>query len=150
MPGMCNLHRQIPHWDPELPGMPNSLHCCSGDEEEWREWKVVGDPVMHIELRRWADCLVIAPLSANTLAKVAQGLCDNLLTCVVRTCLQHHRRAFPCLCRHLARSCKLGLHTAHLLATIIQEPCHTLFCVVGALIWTDETWQIASCASDAR
>ena len=57
--------------------------CCAGDEEEWREWKQVGDPVMHIELRRWADCLVIAPLSANTLAKCAQGLCDNLLTCVV-------------------------------------------------------------------
>lgn len=27
---------------------------------------------MHIELRRWADVLVIAPLSANTLAKLAQ------------------------------------------------------------------------------
>ena len=39
--------------------------------------------MLHIELRRWADCLVIAPLSANTLAKCAQGLCDNLLTCVV-------------------------------------------------------------------
>ena len=38
--------------------------------------------MLHIELRRWADCLVIAPLSANTLAKCAQGLCDNLLTCV--------------------------------------------------------------------
>lgn len=44
----------------------------------------VGDPVIHIELRRWADALVIAPLSANTLAKMAGGLCDNLLTCVVR------------------------------------------------------------------
>ena len=55
----------------------------SGDEEEWREWREVGDPVLHIELRRWADCLVVAPLSANTLAKCAQGLCDNLLTCVV-------------------------------------------------------------------
>ena len=43
----------------------------------------MGDPVLHIELRRWADCLVIAPLSANTLAKLAQGFCDNLLTCVV-------------------------------------------------------------------
>jgi len=40
--------------------------------------------VVHIELRRWADALVIAPLSANTLAKLAHGLCDNLLTCVVR------------------------------------------------------------------
>ena len=57
---------------------------AAGDEEEWRDWKQVGDPILHIELRRWADCLVIAPLSANTLAKLAQGFCDNLLTCVVR------------------------------------------------------------------
>ncbi len=33
---------------------------------------------------RWADVLVIAPLSANTLAKLALGLSDNLLTCIVR------------------------------------------------------------------
>lgn len=39
---------------------------------------------MHIELRRWADVLVIAPLSANTLAKLAHGLSDNLVTCVAR------------------------------------------------------------------
>ncbi len=45
----------------------------------------MGDEVLHIELRRWADALVLAPLSANTLAKIAHGLCDNLLTCVVGT-----------------------------------------------------------------
>ena len=33
----------------------------------------------HVELGRWADILLIAPLSCNTLAKMAQGLCDNLL-----------------------------------------------------------------------
>src|SRR3984885_14336575 len=33
----------------------------------------------HVELGRWADILVIAPLSCNTLAKMASGLCDNLL-----------------------------------------------------------------------
>jgi phosphopantothenoylcysteine decarboxylase/phosphopantothenate--cysteine ligase len=33
----------------------------------------------HVELGRWADLLLIAPLSCNTLAKMAQGLCDNLL-----------------------------------------------------------------------
>lgn len=33
----------------------------------------------HVELGRWADLMVIAPLSCNTLAKMAAGLCDNLL-----------------------------------------------------------------------
>ena len=56
----------------------------AGDEAEWRAWQRVGDEVLHIELRRWADALVLAPLSANTLAKAAHGLADNLLTCVAR------------------------------------------------------------------
>lgn len=54
------------------------------DNDEWTRWTMVGDPVLHIELRKWADMMIIAPLSANTLAKIANGLCDNLLTCVVR------------------------------------------------------------------
>jgi len=33
----------------------------------------------HVELGRWADVMVIAPLSCNTLAKMANGICDNLL-----------------------------------------------------------------------
>ena len=33
----------------------------------------------HVELGRWADIFIIAPLSCNTLAKMAYGLCDNLL-----------------------------------------------------------------------
>jgi len=55
-----------------------------GDELEWSSWTKMGDPVLHIELRRWADLLVIAPLDANTLAKMATGMCDNLVTCVAR------------------------------------------------------------------
>ena len=27
------------------------------DEDEWKDWKTVGDPVLHIELRNWADIL---------------------------------------------------------------------------------------------
>src|SRR5207249_10316312 len=59
------------------------------DEDEWpgkdqgRLWQR-GEPVLHIELRRWANVLVIAPLDANTLAKLALGLCDNCLTSVWR------------------------------------------------------------------
>src|SRR5262249_25171712 len=59
------------------------------DEDEWpgradgRMYQR-GDDVLHIELRRWADVLCIAPLDANTLAKLANGLADNCLTCVWR------------------------------------------------------------------
>ncbi|XP_015426514.1 PREDICTED: phosphopantothenoylcysteine decarboxylase isoform X4 [Myotis davidii] len=47
-------------------------------------WKCRSDPVLHIDLRRWADLMLVAPLDANTLGKVASGICDNLLTCVIR------------------------------------------------------------------
>jgi phosphopantothenoylcysteine decarboxylase len=59
------------------------------DEDEWpgrndgRRYRRE-DPVLHIELRRWADLFLIAPLDANTLAKLAAGLADNCLTCVWR------------------------------------------------------------------
>jgi phosphopantothenoylcysteine decarboxylase len=55
------------------------------DADEWPpEPYRRGDPVLHIELRTWADVLVVAPLDANTLAKLAVGLADNCLTCVWR------------------------------------------------------------------
>ena len=59
------------------------------DEDEWpgrdegRRYRA-GEPVPHIELRRWADLFLVAPLDANTLAKLAVGLADNCLTCVWR------------------------------------------------------------------
>lgn len=36
----------------------------------------------HVELALWADLFVIAPATANTLAKLANGLCDNILCAV--------------------------------------------------------------------
>ena len=43
------------------------------DEETWSN---------HVALGRWADLMVIAPLSCNTLSKMASGRCDNLLMAV--------------------------------------------------------------------
>jgi phosphopantothenoylcysteine decarboxylase len=74
-----------------LPGVPPTRNpeAVVVDEDEWpgREeglrWRRE-DPVLHIELRRWADLFLVAPLDANTLAKLAAGLADNCLTCVWR------------------------------------------------------------------
>ena len=42
-------------------------------EKDFGEW------TNHVELALWADAMLIAPATANTLAKMANGLCDNLL-----------------------------------------------------------------------
>nr|CAH7756506.1 unnamed protein product [Callosobruchus chinensis] len=63
--------------------LPNDISIFK-DCDEWNAWSSRGDPVLHIELAKWADIFIIAPLDANTLAKIANGLCDNLLTCVAR------------------------------------------------------------------
>ncbi|KAI4245080.1 MAG: hypothetical protein L6R40_002679 [Gallowayella cf. fulva] len=54
------------------------------DRDEWSEPWTRGAGILHIELRRWSDLLVVAPLSANSLAKMTTGLADNLLLSVVR------------------------------------------------------------------
>ena len=33
----------------------------------------------HVDMGLWADCMLIAPATANTIAKMANGLCDNML-----------------------------------------------------------------------
>ncbi len=54
------------------------------DEDEWSKPWVRGDKILHIELRRWAHVMLVAPLSANTMAKVVTGISDGLLLSVIR------------------------------------------------------------------
>lgn len=48
----------------------NKVLSNLADEETWAN---------HVMLGRWADVMLIAPLSCNSLAKMANGMCDNLL-----------------------------------------------------------------------
>jgi phosphopantothenoylcysteine decarboxylase/phosphopantothenate--cysteine ligase len=50
---------------------PVSIDYYKTETGEWNN---------HVELGLWADLMIIAPVTANTLAKMANGLCDNLLT----------------------------------------------------------------------
>jgi phosphopantothenoylcysteine decarboxylase/phosphopantothenate--cysteine ligase len=43
-------------------------------------WQPTHSRPLHIELGEWADLLLIAPLTANTLGKLVYGMADNLLT----------------------------------------------------------------------
>ncbi|MEO0769689.1 MAG: bifunctional phosphopantothenoylcysteine decarboxylase/phosphopantothenate--cysteine ligase CoaBC [Cyanobacteria bacterium J06649_4] len=54
-----------------------SRHAVYTDQDFWSAQQ--GRP-LHIELGEWAEVFVIAPLTANTLGKLACGLADNLLT----------------------------------------------------------------------
>lgn len=74
-------HEQ-PHW-----GTLKQIKNVDGvyvDSHEWNKPWRRGDNILHIELRRWADLMVIAPLSANCLAKMALGMSDNLVMSVAR------------------------------------------------------------------
>ncbi|KAH8585107.1 uncharacterized protein ELE39_003498 [Cryptosporidium sp. chipmunk genotype I] len=53
-------------------------------QDEFSSWVNIGDDILHINLRQWADLYIILPLTANTLAKLSNGLCDNLLTNIAR------------------------------------------------------------------
>jgi phosphopantothenoylcysteine decarboxylase/phosphopantothenate--cysteine ligase len=44
------------------------------------------EQVPHIALSDWADCIVVAPCTANVIAKAAQGLSDDLLSCTLLAC----------------------------------------------------------------
>jgi len=73
-----------PRPDPSWPaGLPDSALLRDADEWPDRPYRR-DDPILHIEIRKWADALVVAPLDANTLAKFALGLADNALTCLFR------------------------------------------------------------------
>ncbi|KAK5634691.1 hypothetical protein RRF57_010404 [Xylaria bambusicola] len=69
---------------PTISGISHLPNVDAVDADEWKVPWIRSGGILHIELRRWADLLVIAPLSANTLAKITGGFADSLLTSVVR------------------------------------------------------------------
>jgi len=68
---------------------PVTLQALSGNTVYTDLWDAsVPNNMAHIELSRDCDAIVVAPASADFLAKLAQGLCDDLLStlCLARAC----------------------------------------------------------------
>ncbi len=63
---------------------PLTLATLSKNPVSWEfiENKDDGTWTNHVDLGLWADYIIIAPATANTLAKMANGVCDNLLLAV--------------------------------------------------------------------
>ncbi|KTC78431.1 bifunctional phosphopantothenoylcysteine decarboxylase/phosphopantothenate--cysteine ligase CoaBC [Legionella cincinnatiensis] len=60
---------------------PLLMQALSGNDVRTDLFDAQAERAMgHIELARWADCLVIAPASANCLAKITHGIADDLLS----------------------------------------------------------------------
>ncbi len=60
---------------------PLSFQAVSGQLVRTSLWDEAAEAAMgHIELARWADRIIIAPASADTIAKLAHGFADDLLT----------------------------------------------------------------------
>lgn len=62
---------------------PITFEALSGNAVHTSLWhQVESHDSQHIALARKADLMVIAPASANTIAKIAHGICDNVVTTV--------------------------------------------------------------------
>ncbi len=60
-----------------------SRQRCYQDEDQWNP---VQTRPLHIELAEWAEIVVVAPLSASSLSRWAQGLADGLLASLLLAC----------------------------------------------------------------
>ncbi len=58
-----------------------SFQAVSGRSVRSSLWDPAAEAAMgHLELARWAQCIVVAPATANTIAKLAHGLADDLVS----------------------------------------------------------------------
>jgi phosphopantothenoylcysteine decarboxylase/phosphopantothenate--cysteine ligase len=95
-----------------LSGHPAEQHLVhqSGGRTAWNN---------HVHLAEWAEALVVAPATSNTLAKAANGLCDNLVLSLVLSAkcpvfwapaMDLDMYAYPATANNLERLASMGHH----------------------------------------
>jgi phosphopantothenoylcysteine decarboxylase/phosphopantothenate--cysteine ligase len=88
---------------------PVAINFWNQENGEWQS---------HVELGMWPDVFLIAPLTANTLAKIANGYCDNLMTATylsskcpifVAPAMDLDMYAHKITCENLEKLSKIGI-----------------------------------------
>ena len=92
---------------------PVALQAVTGRVVRHSLWDSQAEAAMgHIELARWADVLLIAPASADIIARLAQGIANDLLTtlvlatqaqCVIAPAMNGHMWRHPATQRNVAQ-----------------------------------------------
>lgn len=59
-----------------------SLASISGNVVTTTMWNELNGTIDHIDLAKWANVFVIAPATANIIAKIANGICDDVLSTI--------------------------------------------------------------------
>ena len=97
-----------------------TFQALSG-ERVWCDWQDDYTAMEHIDLARWADRILIAPATADTLAKLAQGRADDLLSAIclaseqppiVAPAMNEKMYRHPVTRDNIARLKKIGYHFA--------------------------------------
>ena len=71
---------------------PLTFEALSGQSVGTNVWQsTVGNDAAHIELARWPDLVIVAPATADCIARIAAGRCDDLVT----LCLCALKRSTP-------------------------------------------------------
>ena len=99
---------------------PTTFQALSGQSVRVSLWDTQAEAAMgHIELARWAERIIVAPASADLLARLAHGLADDLLTTVclasaaplyVAPAMNQQMWAHASVQANVATLCQRGVH----------------------------------------
>ena len=82
------------------------------------EFEIKNFDMHHIELSKWAHVVLVAPVTANTLAKLAHGLADNLLTSTLLALTEHTPVLLaPAMNTNMWQNPQTTLNLTHIMAT---------------------------------
>lgn len=76
---------------------PSTLEAVTGQPVYTSLWSAKDSRISHIQLVEWADCIVVAPATADIIAKAANGICDDLLSTTLCTCWEKKALLAPAM-----------------------------------------------------